>query len=196
MMMNMTWKIGVNSQARRLMGSAPGCAGSRGGCGVGEACGCGRHAGRAGSARGRARDHDQDDEQEEGDRSRSGASGAADCHEVRASLANRVIAAPAPGMTAGDPPGAHPAPLEESVLLDGLLGVAGTGRFVAAARRHPREDDPVELDRTRSRCASTRGTSECAALDEGSAQSPDQRVLIGIDDRRLGDDEDVPAGLE
>ena len=39
MMMNMTWKIGVNSQARRLIGSAPGCAGWRGGWGVGETCG-------------------------------------------------------------------------------------------------------------------------------------------------------------
>ena len=31
----MTWKIGVNTQAMRLTGSAPGLAGSSGGCGVG-----------------------------------------------------------------------------------------------------------------------------------------------------------------
>src|SRR4029078_11630400 len=37
MMMNITWKIGVNSQARRLTGSAPGVAGVNGGAGVGDA---------------------------------------------------------------------------------------------------------------------------------------------------------------
>ena len=30
--------------------------------------------------------------------------------------------------------------------VDRLLGVAGAGRLVAAARRHPGKDDPVELD--------------------------------------------------
>ena len=31
MMINMAWKIGLKSQARRLIGSAPGCAGVSGG---------------------------------------------------------------------------------------------------------------------------------------------------------------------
>ena len=52
----------------------------------------------------------------------------------------------APGMTASDAPHAHPAAFEESVSLDRLLGVAGTGRLVAAARRHPGKDDPIQLD--------------------------------------------------
>ena len=48
-MMNITWKIGVNSQAMVLAGSAPGFAGSSGGCGVG-------HAGRRADVVARQRD--------------------------------------------------------------------------------------------------------------------------------------------
>src|SRR6478609_8350983 len=88
--MNIALKIGVNSQARKLIGSAPGWAGSSGGCGVADGC--------------------TDPE------------------------------------AAGDPPGTHPAPSQETVLLDGLLRVAGAGRFITTARRHPGEHDPVEPD--------------------------------------------------
>jgi hypothetical protein len=38
-MMNITWKIGVNSHARKLTGSAPGWAGVSGGCGVADGIG-------------------------------------------------------------------------------------------------------------------------------------------------------------
>ena len=83
MMMNMTWKIGVNSQARRLIGSAPGCAGWRGGCGVGETCGAPDTPDAPGLGRGRARDHDQDDQQQERDRADLVPAGAADRHVLR-----------------------------------------------------------------------------------------------------------------
>ena len=42
----------------------------------------------------------------------------------------------------------------------------------------------------------TRGPSEHAAPDECPVQRSDQRVVVGLDDRGPGDDEDVPAGLE
>ena len=39
-------------------------------------------------------------------------------------------------------------------------------------------------------------TSEHASRTEDPAQCPDQCVVVGLDDRGPGDDEDVPAGLE
>ena len=39
-------------------------------------------------------------------------------------------------------------------------------------------------------------SSERAALGQEPAQCPDQRVMVGLDDRGPGDDEDVPARLE
>src|ERR1700690_809748 len=55
-----------------------------------------------------------------------------------------------PGMTAGDPLGAHQAALEQAVALDRLLGVVRAGGLVAAARREPREHDSVDLDQSDS----------------------------------------------
>src|SRR4030095_7784296 len=34
----------------------------------------------------------------------------------------------------------------QSIAFDRLFGVAGAGRLVAAARGHPREEDPVQVD--------------------------------------------------
>src|SRR6185503_2306191 len=50
------------------------------------------------------------------------------------------------GMTARDPASAHPAAADEPVFLDRLLRVVRAGRFVATARRQPREHDAVEPD--------------------------------------------------
>ena len=68
-------------------------------------------------------------------------------HAAGSRLSNRVIAAGAPGMAAGNPPGPHPTTLQEAVLLDGLLGVSGAARLVATGRRQPAEQQPVELDK-------------------------------------------------
>ncbi len=62
-MMKSTWNSGVKSHARRLTGSAPGCAGRSGGWGEGE-IGC---AGRVGTAAGRAGRHEGDERQHEQD---------------------------------------------------------------------------------------------------------------------------------
>ena len=64
MMMNMAWKIGVKSQARRLSGSAPGCGrASAAGWGVGDAAGAPPDAAAAARRAGR----------DEEDHARSGA---------------------------------------------------------------------------------------------------------------------------
>src|SRR5438093_1329256 len=49
-------------------------------------------------------------------------------------------------MTPGDPPCPHPAPAEEAVLHDGLLGIARAGGLEAAGRGEPRERDAVRAD--------------------------------------------------
>ena len=61
-------------------------------------------------------------------------------------LSDRVIPTRVPGMAAGDTPDAQPASLEQPVLRDRLLGVARAGRFEAAARGQPEEDDSIESD--------------------------------------------------
>src|SRR4029079_6427690 len=53
-----------------------------------------------------------------------------------------------PGMAAGDPPGAHPAPAQEPVAHDGLLGIARARGFEPARRRHVPEHHPVETGET------------------------------------------------
>src|SRR4051794_20440298 len=139
MTMNIVWKIGVNSHARRLTGSAPGVAGVSGGAGVAEAppgpVAPGTHATTRGmipkiTSAGRIR-------RRPGERVTG----------RTASLADRVIPTGVPWVTSGDPPGPHPAPLQQAILQDGLLRVVRTRRLEAARRREPREDDPVELYR-------------------------------------------------
>jgi len=106
-----------------------------------------------------------------------------------------------PWVTAGDAPDAHPAAPDKAVLDDGLLGVSRARRLVAAARREPSEQQPVEPDEpdpdsTCQPCHLDRGTFQNASPAEESTHRPDEHVALGIDDRRPGDDEDVPAGLE
>ena len=193
----MAWKIGVNSQARRLIGSAPGWAGVSGGMRA-SATGSGRRPTRRATPPGTAPAGDQDDgdQHQEQDRAERGPPEAGTGHGRGASLADRVISARIPRVAARDPLRAHPAALEQAVLLDRLLRVARAGRLEPATRGQPGEDDPVEPDQTRSRCASRPLVLRARRPDEDPAQRPDQRVMVGLDDRGPGDDEDVPAGLE
>src|SRR4029078_5407769 len=92
-----------------------------------------------------ARDDDRDDP-EDHKRWEDPAQAGREGHRRAASLADRVIPTRVPGVTSGDPLGPHPAPLDQAVFHDGLLGVVRTRRLEAARRRKPREDDPVELD--------------------------------------------------
>src|SRR3954454_20590211 len=123
--MNITWKIGVNSHASVLTGS-PGTAGLSGGAGECEGAGepdapgatddPGAHPATTSTTRmsrpiWAMRTHGSR-------RRRMGTDNA---------LADGVIAAPAPRMTAADAPNPHPAALDEPVLLDGLLRVARAG---------------------------------------------------------------------
>ena len=71
--MNIALKIGVKSQARKLIGSAPGWAGSSGGCGVG--VGARPDPDAPGAARRGAGGHDEDDQDQERDVGRSGPTG-------------------------------------------------------------------------------------------------------------------------
>src|SRR6478672_5589553 len=57
-----------------------------------------------------------------------------------------VVAAGMPWVAPGDPLRAHPAALEQPVLVDRLLGVSRACRLVAAAGRHPGEHDAIEPD--------------------------------------------------
>ena len=100
-------------------------------------------------------------------------------------------------MATGDALGADPAALEEAVLLDRLLRVARAGGLVAAAGGQPREHDPVEPDQPDpDRLTSPWVLRVRRPWSRSPAQCPDQRVVVGLDDRGPGDDEDVPAGLE
>ena len=106
-----------------------------------------------------------------------------------------------PRVAAGDSPDAHPAAPHEAVFDDRLLRVVRAGRLVAAAGRQPSEQQPVEPDEpdpdsTCQPCHLDRGTFQNASSPEDSTHRSDERVAVGIDDRRPGDDEDVPAGLE
>src|SRR5262245_23379601 len=140
--MNIDWKIGVKAQASVLIGSTPGCAGTSGvgtGEGVGEAPeapGAPVPAHAATTATRRA--------------SRKNGSQTGSPAQRRLTTpsrsADRVIATRVPGMTAGDPLRTHPAALEQAVLHDRLLRVAGAGGLEPAARRHPGEQDPVQPD--------------------------------------------------
>jgi hypothetical protein len=106
-----------------------------------------------------------------------------------------------PGMAACDPPNPHPAAPNEPVLEDRLLRVARAGWLIAAARRQPSEEQPVEPDEpdpdsTSQPCHLARGTFQNASSAEKPTHRPDEHVALGLDDRRPGDDEDVPAWLE
>ena len=187
----MAWKIGVKSHASRLIGSAPGWAGVSGGCGVGDGAGLPDAPGAPGAAHA-ATTSDDEDQEERAEPNRSGGARAVTSARLASGPGH---SRPAPGVAAGDPSGAHPAALEEAVLLDGLLRVARAGRLVAAARRQPREHDPVELDQPDPDALHASGPPRRRPCED-PAQRPDQRVMVGLDDRRPGDDEDVPARLE
>src|SRR5262249_60108478 len=78
-----------------------------------------------------------------------GASGSRDPRAFRGTgSGDWVVAAGVPRTAARDALRAHPAPPEQPVLLDRLLGVARAARVVAAARRRPGENDPVEPDQS------------------------------------------------
>src|SRR5215210_4882447 len=139
--MNIVWKIGVNAKANRLTGSAPGCAGLNGCCGVPDGPDApgepseppGTHAATTSPRRTRARGTIQ--------RCRR-----RDVMPSIGGLANRVITAWVPGMASSDPSRAHPAALEEAVPLDRLLGIARAGRLEPARRGKESEHDAVEPD--------------------------------------------------
>ncbi len=104
-------------------------------------------------------------------------------------------------MTAGDPTGAHPASADEPVLLDRLFRIPRTGRLVSASARQPGEQDAVEPDRTDPDPTAKAPHLRCGPIEDSSPleQPPDGSddcVMVGSDDRRPGDDEDVPARLE
>ena len=104
-------------------------------------------------------------------------------------------------MAPGDPTDAHPAAPDEAVLDDRLLGVSRAGWLETAARWQPSEQQPVEPDEpdpdsTCQPCHLDCGTFQNTSSPEESTHRPDEHVAVGIDDRRPGDDEDVPAGLE
>ena len=104
-------------------------------------------------------------------------------------------------MTACDALGAHPAAAKEAVLVDRLLRVPRTGRLVATPARQPGEEHPVcpygsDPDPTAHPSHLGRRTSQYASLEEDSTHRPDECVMVGSDDRRPGDDEDIPARLE
>src|SRR6266540_6328648 len=148
-MMNITWKIGVNRKARKLIGSAPGLAGVSGAWGVAEAEASGppdpEAAGPAAGAQA-ARTSTTRIRRSTGttrcSRKRR------EITSLRASLADRVIATWVPGMTASDAPCSHPAPLEQAVLLDRLFRVARAGRLEPTAGWQPGEREPVEPDQS------------------------------------------------
>ena len=52
---------------------------------------------------------------------------------------------------------------------------------------------PIRLAKPRHLCPEA---IEHASPLEEPTHRPDERVVVGFDDRRPGDDEDVPAGLE
>src|SRR6185295_10015786 len=114
--MNIAWKIGVNSQARVLTGS-PGFAGSSGGAGEWVGVGDAPEAPGAPLAAQPATTRTTSTRsatwaiRSHGSRRRS-------TGQVDGALADRVIAAPAPGMTPRDPTHPHPAAADEPVLLD------------------------------------------------------------------------------
>jgi hypothetical protein len=115
--------------------------------------------------------------------------------------ADRIVAAGMPRMAAGDSPDAHPASPHETVLEDRLLGISRAGWLVPAARRQPPEQHSVEPDEpdpdsTRQPCHLDRGTFQNPSSTEEPTHRPDEHLAVGLDDRRPGDDEDVPAWLE
>ena len=107
-----------------------------------------RAAHRTRPGRPRARGHDQGHRGQAGGPGPTGPRGPTRRHVLSASLADGVIAAWVPGMAAGDPSSSHPAPLEQTVFLDRLLGVVRAGGLEPAGSAAARQRRSVEPDQS------------------------------------------------
>ena len=130
-MMNRNVKIGVNSQASRLIGSAPGWAGPAGAAGRGDRVARGVDA--AAARREAQRDRDGRDQQDRSDPDRCG-----ERHASGASLANRVVPA---GSTDDKAIRLAPIQLPHEAVLRWPARVAGARGLESTTRRQPREHD-------------------------------------------------------
>ena len=202
-------RSGVKSQARRLNGSASSCAGLTSGASAAGVSAAGE------SPPGRRRctgggPHRRTPRRGRPIERRTAATSASEPtprlerqarrgQRVRSVSADRVVAAGVPRVAAGDPPGAHPGAPEEAVLLDRLLGVARAGRLVAAARRAATRTGSDRRGSARCRPASRDSPAPPSTpprCEEFGASAPTRSRWSALDDRRPGDDQDVPAGLE
>src|SRR5699024_1573452 len=91
---------------------------------------------------------------------------------------NRVIPAPAEWVAAQYSPDRKPSAPEDTVVVDGLVGILGTGRLEAAARWQVRRDRPlVEAEHRQNRALHA---SRSCVIDAGSRASRVQPVVTGV----------------